>query len=206
MQKIKSGYLLPSAALTVSAKRIKQYGPIERSPKTGDLVYGRIIELGQHRSLENKQGRIHMIAEGTRAVFVYGPRYAPDYFEAKVPDENRRRIDLVARSGVIGEVTAKNDHILSPTRVEILGHVFDAAGAPVSTLDQPALKLRNPLEREKKRAAMILHVGTAMNAGKGNHLHSLILLITFGSMLAAPRRPPQSAPGMPGLATSWPAR
>ena len=29
---------------------------------------------------------------------------------------------------------------------------------------------------------------------------------TFGSTLAAESSPPQSAPGMPGLATSWPAR
>lgn len=166
MHKIKSGYILPSAAYTVSSRQIKFHNVSKRAPKVGDLVYGRIAELGEHSSLENKQGRIHMITTGTRAVFVYGNRYAPDYYEGRVPDQQIRFLDLIARSGVIGTVTAKNDNILNPTKVEILGCVVDSMGEPVSTLDRPALVPRNPLDRHKKRARMILHVGTAMNSGK----------------------------------------
>ena len=48
-------------------------------------MLGRVVYVGQHGSLENKEGRIHMIGDGSRAVFVYGNRYAPDAFEGLIP-------------------------------------------------------------------------------------------------------------------------
>ncbi len=76
MQKIRPGYILPSAAYTVSSKYIRHDKDLDRQPELGDLVFGRVTILGGHGSLENKEGRIHMINDGTRAVFVYGNRYA----------------------------------------------------------------------------------------------------------------------------------
>lgn len=61
MKKISPGFLLPSAAYTVKKSAIKLYAFQDRVPQVGDLVYGRIIRIGQHSGLENKNGRIHVI-------------------------------------------------------------------------------------------------------------------------------------------------
>jgi hypothetical protein len=132
----------------------------------GDLVYGRIHVLGQHGSLENKHGRIHEIHDGTRAVFVWGNRYAPDAFEALVPDRATDEADLVARSGIISRMVVKNAEMKDPTRVKLLGSVLGEDGEVVNTLRFPLAKPRSPVDLAKRRSPMILHVGTSMNSGK----------------------------------------
>ena len=66
MKKIRPGYILPSAAITVPPRLVRQYEPsLDRAPRVGDLVYGRIQYIGEHSSLENKHGRIHEIHDAT---------------------------------------------------------------------------------------------------------------------------------------------
>ncbi|MDO8574689.1 MAG: rod shape-determining protein MreC, partial [bacterium] len=79
-----------------------------KKPEIGDLIYGQIEKIGQHSSLENSFGRIHTIHRGSKSIFVYGNRYAPDYYEGIVPDNHVEEIDLLARSGVIGVVKTKS--------------------------------------------------------------------------------------------------
>ena len=100
-KKIKRGYILPSAAFTLKASQLKYYRELDRKPELGDVVYGRIVQVGQHSSLENRSGRIHTIHNGTMAIFVFSNRYAPDYYEAFVPEEFSPQVDLIARSGAI---------------------------------------------------------------------------------------------------------
>jgi hypothetical protein len=166
MKPIRPGYILPSAALTVPPRAIRGYEPRDAPPAVGDLVYGRIHLLGQHGSLENKHGRIHEIHDGTRAVFVWGNRYAPDMFEALVPDRATDEADLIARSGIIAQMRVKNAEMKDPTRVKLLGSVLDGNGEVLNTLRFPLAKPRNPIDRTKRRSPMILHVGTSMNSGK----------------------------------------
>ena len=75
MKKILPGYILPSAAFTVKQSGIKCYEFSDHTPRIGDLVYGRISRIGHHAGLENKNGRIHIINDGSKAVFVYGNRW-----------------------------------------------------------------------------------------------------------------------------------
>lgn len=166
MNKIRPGFILPSAAFTIKPQQVRFHQRIERSPEVGDVVYGRVRYIGQHGSLENKQGRIHMINDGTRAVFVFGNRYAPDAFEGLVPDHETRQVDLLARSGLVGIMREKNTATKDPTKIEILGHVVDADGQPLNTRNHPIAMPKSPLNREKKRSKMILHIGTSMNSGK----------------------------------------
>lgn len=166
MTKIRPGFILPSAAFTINVRQIKHYQKLDKPPKIGDVVYGRVVYMGQHSSLENKEGRIHMINDGSRAVFVYGNRYAPDAFEGLIPDQNASEVDLLARSGVIGIMREKNAATKDPTKVEVLGYVLDKDGDPLNTRNYPIAMPKNPLDEKKKRAKMILHVGTSMNAGK----------------------------------------
>lgn len=166
MKKLDRGYRLPSAAYTVSRKQIKGYIPIEKAPEVGDLMYGEVKTIGQHSSLENSEGRIHTIHLGTRAVFCFGNRYAPDYYEGLMPDTaDFQKVDLLARSGLIGKVISKSGKSISPTVIKPLGYVCDAEGKIINTRDHSII---NPKNAEKKfpRAKLILCVGTAMNSGK----------------------------------------
>jgi hypothetical protein len=165
MKKIKRGYILPSAAYTLTHKQIKYYEYCDKTPKPGDMVYGSIVWVGQHSSLENKSGRIHNIHNDTKALFVFGNRYAPDYYEGFVPDQMLDEVDLLARSGLIGLVKTKSSVVKDPTRVKILGYVCDQTGSILNTRTFSLIKPKNMVKTEP-RARMSLVCGTAMNSGK----------------------------------------
>jgi hypothetical protein len=140
---------------------------LDRRPKVGDVIFGRISQLGHHQTLENRSGRIHKISVGTRSLFVFGNRYAPDDYEGVVPEEPVATVDLLARSGVVGQVRNKNSTLQDPTRVRILGYVANSEGRIVNTRDHPAFAPRvSKRDPRKKRAKLILVVGTSMNCGK----------------------------------------
>lgn len=166
MAKITPGYILPSAAFTISKKQIAAYERAVEPPQVGDLVYGEVVRVGQHSTLENKSGRIHAIYDGSKAVFVYGNRYAPDYYESVVPSAPTRDVDLVARSGVVGQVQVKNSWVKDPTRVRVLGQVLDASGQPINTRNHALIRPSQGYSPGKKRAKLVLVVGSSMNAGK----------------------------------------
>ncbi len=165
MNKIPKGFILPSAAITVNRSKIKGYVQSDKQPEIGDLVYGEIDRIGQHSSLENGSGRIHDIHRGSRAIFVYGNRYAPDYYEGIIPSESLDKIDLLARSGVIGQVVTKSSKVIDPTKVKVLGYACDKNGKIINSKDSPLIV---PKYATKKfpRAKLILVCGTAMNSGK----------------------------------------
>lgn len=165
MKKISSGFMLPSAAFTIRRSQVKFYRSSNKQPEIGDVVYGQIKRIGQHSSLENASGRIHMIHDGTKAAFVFGNRYAPDFYEGIVPDEMTNNVDLLARSGMIGIVKTKNSLIKDPTKVKILGYVCDKSGNILNTRNLPLIKPRHAVKKEP-RAKMILVCGTSMNSGK----------------------------------------
>ncbi len=165
MKKIKRGFILPSAAITIKERHVKYYETLEKAPQVGDVVYGQISRIGQHSSLENSSGRIHSIHNGTRAIFVYGNRYAPDYYEGVVPTTFSEDVDLLARSGMIGIVKNKNALIKDPTRVKIFGYICHEDGRVLNTCDFPLIKA-NHLTKKTPRARLILVCGTSMNSGK----------------------------------------
>ena len=166
MKRMKSMLLLPSAALCISRKQLRFYDRIDKPPEVGDLVYGTVKYLGLHSTLENKEGRIHAINDGSRAVFVFGTRYAPDAYEGIVPERLPPEVDMLARSGIVGVVTRKNANIKDPTRVEIRGYVCDKDGRVINTRSFPLIKDPKQEIKTQRRAKLILVVGTAMNSGK----------------------------------------
>jgi len=163
--KIKNGFILPSSAYTVPISKIKEYHIIDKKPEVGDLVYGTISYIGAHLSLENKKGRIHSINDGSKAIFVYGNRYAPDHYEGFVPEDNQPIVDLLSRSGIIGKVSYKNSLIGDPTQVKILGYVCDQDKNIINTLNYSKITIKNKI-KTKNRAKLILCIGTSMNSGK----------------------------------------
>ena len=165
MKKVTKGFLLPSAAFTVPRRLVRYYRRPDTPPQPGDLIYGEIVRIGQHSTLENKEGRIHMIHDGSKAVFVYGNRYAPDYYEGFVPDSIMREVDMLARSGLVGQVNVKNSRVKDPTRVKVLGVLCDADGNAMNTRQYSLIEPKTTQKKEP-RARMVLVVGTAMNSGK----------------------------------------
>ena len=90
MQKIKSSCIVSSAAFSVKKSIIKQYDSFNKKPPVvGDLVFGEVSAIGHHRLVESKSGRLHTLNVGTRAIFVFGNRYAPDQFEGIVTDSSQ---------------------------------------------------------------------------------------------------------------------
>jgi hypothetical protein len=165
-RRIKSAFLLPSAALCISRKQVRFYERTDKPPRAGDLVYGKVKYVGYHSTLENKQARIHVIDDGSRAVFVFGDRYAPDAYEGVVPDELPGEVDMLARSGMVGVVRQKNANIKDPTQIEILGYVCDGEGRVLNTRDFPLIKDPRRRTKNQRRAKLVLVVGTSMNSGK----------------------------------------
>ena len=165
MKKIQAGFILPSAAYAVPRARIRHYRSDGKPPEAGDLVFGSVVYLGQHSTLENKQGRIHLINDKTKSVFVFGNRYAPDYYEAVVPDHFPHTADLIARSGMIGTVQSKNSMVKDPTRIRLEGYVCDASGEVLNSRQFSCIEPRKTV-KTAKRSRMILNVGTSMNCGK----------------------------------------
>jgi hypothetical protein len=166
MKKIKSNIVFPSAAYVLNKKQVRFYKTVEdRIPELGDLVFGEVVQVGEHSSLENKSARIHYIHNGTKSIFVFANRYAPDYYEAVIPTESSEIVDLVARSGIVGQVKTKNNIRKDPTQIKILGYVCDESGQILNTKNYPLIK---PKQTEKKfpRSKMILVCGTSMNSGK----------------------------------------
>ncbi|MDQ3717176.1 MAG: DUF1611 domain-containing protein, partial [Actinomycetota bacterium] len=56
-------------------------------PKAGDLVLAEVITIGQHKGLELASSRKATLYCGDEVLVAYGGRYAPDQFEAEVPDD-----------------------------------------------------------------------------------------------------------------------
>lgn len=165
MNPIKHDFIIPSSALVLRPGQVRYFQPLERRPRIGDVVYGQITRIGETVSLENVSGRIHKIFPGTRSVFVFGNRYAPDAFEALIPQETPEEIDLVSRSGMIANVNEQNVMVKAPTRVRILGYVLDPDGQVLNTLDYPRFTPRQEVKKQP-RSRLILVCGTAMNSGK----------------------------------------
>jgi hypothetical protein len=165
MRKVTKGFILPSAGFTLKPKYIKYYKKLNRKPEPGDVAYGQISRIGQHSTIENVSGRIHMIHNGSKGIFVFGNRYAPDYYEGFVPEQMSREVDLLARSGIVGRIQTKNTLIKDPTRVEILGYVCTAEGDVLNTTHFPLIRPKTKVKKTP-RSPMILVCGTAMNSGK----------------------------------------
>ncbi len=165
MKKIKKGYVLTSSAYTLTPKMLRNYKEIKKKPKIGDVIYGEITTIGEHNSLENGQGRIHTIHHNSKAIFVFGNRYAPDYYEGIIPKDYIKQVDLLARSGVIGKVISTSGKVISPTKVRILGYILDDEKNILNTKNYSLIVPKKKIKKYP-RAKLILVIGTAMNSGK----------------------------------------
>jgi hypothetical protein len=179
-----------------------QAGPDIR-PRPGDVVLAEVVELGHHKKLESPLSRRAQMFVGDEIVVAYGDRYAPDQFEAEVPD-TLEEAHLVAAGGVVGLVTAIREGLDDATIVRPLGLLCDGQGtmslsrvAPKAALPPLAL---DPARGSTPRPPVIAMVGTSMNSGKTTALASLALGLTRSGMrVAAGKATGTGAGGDPGM-------
>ena len=172
-------------------------------PRPGDVVLAEVVELGHHKKLESPVSRRAQMFVGDEIVVAYGHRYAPDQFEAEVPD-SLEEAHLVAAGGVVGLVTAIREGLDDPTIVQPLGLLADSRG-PLSLsraaphAPMPPLDLA-PSLAPPARPPVVALVGTSMNSGKTTALASLALGLTRSGMrVAAGKATGTGAGGDPGM-------
>ena len=113
--RIPPGYIHPSAAFSIRKNQIRAYSFTDHEPRCGDVVYGKVTRLGFHSNLENKSGRLHVLNDGSKSIFVFGNRYAPDHYEGLVPGRATLEVDLlfVVRLLELGEDLAREAFVSS---------------------------------------------------------------------------------------------
>jgi hypothetical protein len=131
------------------------------APRVGDLALVRMEKAGQHRHIELPSGRRARLFLGDEFVLAYGHRYAPDQYEAEVPND-LGPCHMVAAGGVASRVLTSHDRMRAATLVQPLGLLGDRSGEPLN-LAQFALEL---LPAPPRRPFTVAVVGTSMNAGK----------------------------------------
>jgi hypothetical protein len=139
------------------------------SPRSGDLLFAKVVSLGHHQKLESTHGRRAQLYPGDTILVAYGARYAPDQFEAVVPGD-LDQCDLVAGGGVAGKVVNRHASVGPPTPIRPLGLLAYRTGQPLNlrhfALADAALPSRRP--------RVIAVAGTSMNSGKTTTAAGLI--------------------------------
>ncbi len=130
-------------------------------PNAGNLVLARVEKIDQHRRIHLANGRCADLFEGDEIVVCYGNRYAPDQFEAAVPD-SLEPCHLAASGGIAARVLSRHTKMRQPTTIVPMGLLGGQDGQPHNISDW-ALK-RAPSTRPRPFTLAV--VGTAMNSGK----------------------------------------
>lgn len=138
-------------------------------PRAGDLVLARVEKIGQHASLELSNGRRATLFVGDEIVVCYGNRYAPDQFEAIVPD-NLDTCHLVASGGIAAQALSWHTKMKTPTTIKPIGLLANRQQEFINLSSASSPKAIQTWPTPYTLAV----VGTAMNAGKTTTAANLI--------------------------------
>ncbi len=172
---ISPDYAAAKSAYTTRHVRLESIDQVIAAgrPVAGDLVLARVAEIGQHPRLELSDGRRAALYEGEAIIVAYGNRYAPDQFEAVVPDD-LGPCDLVAAGGIAGRKLSHHAAMLEPTRLEPIGLLGDTTGRRINLRDW---RLPDPAVADVAPPTIAV-VGTSMNAGKTTTAAAIIRGLT----------------------------
>ena len=152
-------------------------------PRAGDLVLAVVERLGQHRRIEQPDGRRATLHVGDEIVVAYADRYAPDQYESHVPN-SLGPAQLVASGGIASQVLSRSRDVRSATDIMPVGLVADERGRPLNVADF-ALPLA---DRGVERPPTIAVLGTSMNSGKTTTVHYLVHGLSRAGSRPGPRR------------------
>lgn len=165
------------------------------TPSSGDVVLARVIGLGHHKAVQGIGGRRLSLFVGDEIIVCYGDRYAPDQFEALVP-EDLSVCHLVAGGGVASRSLSQHSKLKGPTVIEPLGLLGDDSGRVINIRDWalPSVTPTGP------RPLTFAVVGTSMNAGKTTTAAYFIRgLVNSGMKVGAAKVTGTGAPRDTGL-------
>lgn len=135
----------------------------EAVPRAGDLVLARVDAVRNHIRVHRPDGSRKHLFEGDELILVYGDRYAPRQFEARVPD-SLGPCHLVAAGGIAAEVLTSHARIRKgATTLTPIGLVANSAGYRVNLADW-ALPAGRDFDRDPP--VTIAVCGTSMDSGK----------------------------------------
>ncbi len=144
-------------------------------PRSGDVVLARIHRLGNHRHVEQFDGRRARLHVGDQLILAYADRYATDQFESEVPS-NLGRTQLVASGGIASGVVSRSMDVRSATDIVPVGLIGDERGRPLN-LSGFGLVPCIPLTSRPRTVAVF---GTSMNSGKTTTVHYLVHSLSRG--------------------------
>ena len=143
-------------------------------PSSGDLVLARVMSIGQHQRIELTGGRRAVLHVGDEIIVCYGDRYAPDQFEAYIPD-SLETCHLVAAGGIAAKSTSRHRRIKPPTEIVPLGLLADEDKKPINIKDWAIIK---PVISRPHRPFTVAVLGSSMNAGKTTTAAGVIHALT----------------------------
>jgi hypothetical protein len=136
-------------------------------PSAGDVALARVRRLGQHQHLEFGNGRRSRLWPGDEILVAFGARYAPDQYEAIVPDD-LSPCQLVAGGGIAARVVSRHANIRPATDIEPIGLLANGQG--VINMRAAALGPAPAL----RPSLVVAVVGSSMNAGKTTTAANLV--------------------------------
>ncbi len=144
-------------------------------PRAGDVVLARVAELGQHERLESSFSRRASLFVGDEVLVAYGARYAPDQFEAEVP-QDLGPTNLVAAGGLAGTVCSAHAAMKPATLLEPIGLLTDAHGVVTLADCAPYAAGGAPLLARggTHRPHVVAVLGTSMNSGKTTTVAAIV--------------------------------
>ncbi len=131
-------------------------------PQSGDVVLAEIDNIRQHKRIEDTCGRRAHLHKGDTVILCYGNRYAPDQFEAYIPDD-LGPCHMVAAGGIAAFTSSRHSGIKAATQIKPIGLIGDANGRPLNIIDWAMPEKMLPSRSLPMITAV---VGTSMNAGK----------------------------------------
>ncbi len=138
------------------------------TPGVGDLALARVRRVGQHQRIQTTEGRQATLFTGDEVVVAYANRYAPEQWEALVP-ETLAPCHLAAAGGVIASVQVRHSSSKQPTALEPIGILARADGTRVNVRDAALVE-----PQPRQRPITVSVVGASMDSGKTTSAAALI--------------------------------
>jgi hypothetical protein len=149
------------------------------APRAGDLVLAQVESIGYHTALQLPDGRRRHLFVGDEIVLTYGNRYAPNQFEAIVP-QTLGPCQLVASGGVAAKARSWHSRVTKgPTQITPIGLLADASGVVANLRD---FGLHSVERLAEPRPTILTVVGTAMDSGKTQTAAFLVKGLTLAGL------------------------
>jgi len=90
-------------------------------PNTGDMLLAKVTKTGCPNGLELTHGRCSALLIGDEIIVCYGNHYAPDQFEAEVP-QDLGLCNLVASGGIAARMNHRHANVAATHILNLLAY------------------------------------------------------------------------------------